>query len=55
MKKVEVWSKDGHYINTYSSINQAAKALGVSASSIHNQCKVGGAKNPRTYLFKYEE
>ena len=55
MKKVEVWSKDGHYINTYSSINQAAKAMGTNASSVHSQCKKGGAQNPRTYLFKYED
>lgn len=55
MKKVEVWSIGGDYINTYDSVNQAAKAMGVCPSSVHNQCKVGGATKPRTFVFKYKD
>ena len=54
MREVEVWSKDGNYITTYPSISSAARNLKMQPSSIHQQCKMGGAKNPRTYLFKYK-
>lgn len=55
MKAVSVWDKEMNYIGTYPSVNSAAKAMGVQPSSVHNQCKVGGATKPRTFVFKYEE
>lgn len=54
MKAVEVWSIDGHYINTYPSVNKAAKEMGVKPSTVHNQCRKP-PQNPKTYLFKYAE
>lgn len=55
MKRVEVWTKGGEYVGTYPSINKAAKETNTTPASVWRQCKKGGAKKPRTYLFRYEE
>ena len=54
MKAVEVWSLGGDYINTYPSINQAAKETNTSAATVWRQV-IGEIKNPKKFIFKYEE
>ena len=56
MKRVEVYDIHHNYIDTFPSINQAAKEMGVAPSSVYKQCQSGGGgKRVKTYIFKYEE
>lgn len=54
MKPIEVWDTKGNYINSFPSINKAAKETGVSPSTVWKIVK-GKIKEPRKYIFKYEE
>jgi hypothetical protein len=54
MKAVEVWSVEGDYIDTYPSVNKAAREIKVSPTTIWRQL-IGEVKNPEKFIVKYAE
>ena len=54
MKPIEVWTITGDYIDTFPSINQAAKEMGYSPATVWRQVR-GDIKNPERLVFKYKE
>ena len=53
-KKIDCYDLWGNFLKTYSSINEAAKILELSASSIINCCK-GKSPRAKDYRFTYEK
>ena len=54
MREIEVWSNDGHYIDTYFGMNEAARQTGYTAASVFRQLNKPAVR-PRNYVFKYKE
>ena len=51
-KKIGQYSKDGTYIRTFNTLEEARKSVGVSASSISNCCR-GKTKTAAGYVWKH--
>ncbi len=54
MRAVAVYTLEDDYIGTYPSINAAAKAVGVAASTPHQQL-IGNTKRGRKFNFRYDD
>ncbi len=54
MRAVAVYTLEDDYIGSYPSINAAAKAVGVAASTAHQQL-IGNTKRGRKFNFRYDD
>lgn len=55
MRPVNQYNFDGELINTYPSINEASKAIGVSTRTMSSICGKIGAHSTHGYIFRYAD
>lgn len=54
-KKVNQYTKDGKFINSYSSTGEAARSLGIKNSSHIGECCRGKIKTYKNFVWRYSE